>query len=224
MIIVSEKTVNCIIFAVVSVIYPDMLTTGNKLKKIYIFKTFGVHFSDLAFAEWYKLPVNERGTGGRGTWRAQRESNDCKERKECLMTFAVVYLREFGKKNARNKLFANEWQQGLEFVHLCFHLPFLSLACRWCPSFCWVVVGSVHVDLHLVVDPNDNNNWLTPLVNILGILRHKNVLHDVYPPLGLSLTVVDILHVLPSRSYQFCHLLSPSQKNTKNMKFSRTTK
>ena len=39
------------------------------------------------------------------------------------------------------KIFANEWQQGLEFVHLCVQLSFLSLGCRCCPCFfCWVVV------------------------------------------------------------------------------------
>lgn len=41
----------------------------KKLKqKLNILNEFGVHFSDLPFAEWYKRLVNQRATIGRWTW------------------------------------------------------------------------------------------------------------------------------------------------------------
>ena len=69
------------------------------------------------------------------------------ERKESLLSFILenwnswIFLKNyFFFKNARNKLFANEWQQRLEFVHLCIQLSFLYLGCLCCTCFHMVVV------------------------------------------------------------------------------------
>ena len=59
---------------------------GEQIKAFFKFsKIVPLYFSfpfNLPFAERYQRLVNERIEGGRGIWKAQREGNNCKERKE----------------------------------------------------------------------------------------------------------------------------------------------